>query len=151
MKIYEIIRNDYDAVASGYVTDEDEAIQFCLDGEHTYRELPRLEVSSEIMNKERFTLVEIVFRLKESEWNSDDVRIYYSDKPFEKITNTHNLKFGWIGLQMIVGKNKTIELTKESIYEQFDIIIEKVNSMENYEDKIYILKGFDILEIRSRW
>jgi len=151
MKIYEIIRDDYDVVASGYVTDENEAIQFCLDGQHIYRELSKLEVSPEIMNKERFTLVEIVFRLKEGEWNSDDVRIYHSDKPFEKITDTHNLKFGWIGLQTVVDKNKTIEDAKQSTYELFDFIIEKVDSLENYSDKVYILKGYDVLEIGSRW
>jgi len=151
MKIYEIIRDDYDAVATGYVTDEDEAIQFCLDGGHIYRELPKLEVSSEIMNKERFTLVEIIFRFRDNKWNSDDVRIYYSDKPFDRITNTHNLKFGWIGLQMIVDKNKTIEDAKQSTYEVFEFMIEKVDSLDNYSDKLYILNGYDVLEIGSRW
>jgi len=151
MKIYEIIRDDYDAVATGYVTDEDEAIQFCLDGEYIYRELPKLEVSSEIINKERFTLVEIIFRFRDNKWNSDDVRIYYSDKPFDRITNTHNLKFGWIGLQMIVDKNKTIEDAKQSTYEVFEFMIEKVDSLDNYSDKLYILNGYDVLEIGSRW
>ena len=151
MKIYEIIRDDYDVEASGYVTDENEAIQLCLDGEYIYRELPKLEVSSEIMNKERFTLVEVVFRIKDDEWNGDDVRIYYSDKPFEKITNTHNLKFGWIALQAVAYKNETIEDTKQSICEVFEFMIEKVDSLDNYSDKLYILNGYDVLEIGSRW
>lgn len=150
MKIYEITPNDYDVLPIGYVTDENEAIQFCLDGNHTYRELPKLEVSSEIMKKERFTLVEIVFRFRDNEWNSDDVRIYYSDKPFTEIANIHNLRSKWIKLQMILDKNKTIKSTKQSIYEQFNTMIEKVDSVKTYSDKINILKDFGISIIESR-
>jgi len=147
MKIYEITPNEYDTVPSGYVTDENEAIQLCLDGEYTYRELPKIEVSSEIMNKKRFTLVEIVFRLRNDGWNSDDVRLCYSDKPFEKVNHRHYLKFDWIALQMIVGKGETIESVKQSICEQFEIVRKNIDGLDSYDSKVKILEDFGIVRV----
>ena len=147
MKIYAIVSNDYENNAQGYVTSEEEAIQLCLDGENYYRELNKIEVMKETMSKQRFSLVEICFRLQNGIWNPNDVRIYHSDKPYQKAKHSHNIYMDWICLQMIPSNRYDVDETISRLQNEFEFLKNRISGLDVNESREVLETVFGIKRV----
>lgn len=142
--MYLIIEGYYsDWNVIGYVKTEEEAIQYCLDGECYYEEIKEIKVGQEIMQKKRYTKVGICFRTADLEnWTNTDIRKDYSDKSFKEIERKASLTFGWVLLEHLSDGN--IEKSIKILNDEFNFLKYEMSKLETKELKNNFLKNQNI-------